>query len=277
MAAQAWNGSRAFEAIGEIRKGENMAQLARRIAGRRAGSTGRFRAARTRRWFAFTSICNGWRTGNSARPRQRGKAGGRWLGFYRDLAVGAAPDGAEVWANADQFLAQTSIGAPPDPFAEGGQNWGLKAPNPLAWRQSGYRLFREVLAANMAGAGALRIDHAMGLTRLFVIPNGAPADEGAYLAFPERDLIAELALESQRARCVIVGEDLGTVPENFRATMDAANILSYRVMWFERDGSGFAAAEAYPRKSVAWSPRTTCRRSRAGGRARTFARKRRSG
>jgi glycogen operon protein len=86
--------------------------------------------------------------------------GGPWLGFYRDLAVGAAPDGAEVWANADQFLAGTSVGAPPDPFAEGGQNWGLKAPNPLAWRRSNYQLFREVLTANMAGAGALRIDHA---------------------------------------------------------------------------------------------------------------------
>ncbi|MGO9483235.1 MAG: glycogen debranching protein GlgX [Rhodomicrobium sp.] len=181
----------------------------------------------------------------------RGKTGDAWLGFYRDLAVGAAPDGAEVWANEGQFLATASVGAPPDPFAEGGQNWGLKAPNPLAWRQSNYRLFREVLAANMAGAGALRIDHAMGIARLFVIPEGAAADEGAYLAFPERDLIAELALESVRARCVVVGEDLGTVPWDFRATMDAANILSYRVLWFEREGAAFRPAEAYPRKSVA--------------------------
>ncbi len=182
---------------------------------------------------------------------KRGKGGSAWLGFYRDLAVGAAPDSAEVWANAGQFLAGASVGAPPDPFAEGGQDWGLRAPNPLAWRRSGYRLFREVLTANMAEAGALRIDHGMGLNRLFVIPNGADADEGTYLAFPERDLIAELALESQRARCMIVGEDLGTVPVDFRATMDAANILSYRVMWFERDGLEFSPAEAYPRKSVA--------------------------
>ncbi|MGO8781478.1 MAG: glycogen debranching protein GlgX [Rhodomicrobium sp.] len=189
--------------------------------------------------------------------RQLGEAAARanraksWLGFYRDLAVGAAPDGSEVWANSDQFLRSTAIGAPPDPFAEGGQNWGLKAPNPLAWRASGYRLFREVLAANMAHAGALRIDHAMGLTRLFVIPSGANADEGAYLAFPESELIAELALESVRAKCLVVGEDLGTVPPDFRATMDAANILSYRVMWFERDGQDFKPPEAYPAKSVA--------------------------
>jgi glycogen operon protein len=239
-----------FEAIGETRNGGKWpgwpAALRDRDPGALANFTGE-NAAPVRfhlylQWVADQQF---------RKAAERGKAGGSWLGFYRDLAVGAAPDGAEIWANADQFLASTSIGAPPDPFAEGGQNWGLKAPNPLAWRRSNYRLFREVLSANMAGAGALRIDHAMGLTRLFVIPNGAEASEGAYLAFPERDLIAELALESVRARCVIVGEDLGTVPENFRATMDAANILSYRVMWFEREGSGFAAAESYPRKSVA--------------------------
>ena len=239
-----------FEAIGEIRKGESWPRWP---AGLRDGDPGTL-AAFTRENAALVRfhLYLQWLADRQFREAaERGKAGGTWLGFYRDLAVGAAPDGAEDWANADQFLARTSVGAPPDPFAEGGQNWGLKAPNPLAWRKSGYRLFREVLAANMAGAGALRIDHAMGLTRLFVIPNGAPADEGAYLAFPERDLIAELALESARTRCVIVGEDLGTVPENFRATMDAANILSYRVMWFERDGGGFSPAEAYPRKSVA--------------------------
>jgi glycogen operon protein len=174
------------------------------------------------------------------------------LGFYRDLAVGAAPDGAEVWADAGQFLAKASVGAPPDPFAEGGQNWALRAPNPLAWRADNFRLFREVIAANMALAGALRIDHAMGLTRLFVIPDGAKASDGAYLAFPERELIGNLALESQRARCLVVGEDLGTVPEHFRATMDAADILSYRVLWFERDaGGGFNPPAAYPAKSVA--------------------------
>ncbi len=181
----------------------------------------------------------------------RGKSGESWLGFYRDLAVGAAPEGSEVWANSDQFLGSASIGAPPDPFAEGGQNWGLRAPNPLAWRASSYRLFREVIAANMAHAAALRIDHAMGLTRLFVIPSGASAGEGTYLAFPESDLFAELALESVRSKCIAVGEDLGTVPENFRATMDAANVLSYRVVWFERDARGFNPPEAYPAKSVA--------------------------
>ena len=249
VAAGASNGSRASKPLPKSARARNGA-----AGPPDCGMASRLRCwpshVRTRRRLASTSICNGWRTGSSARPRS-GKGRRRVARFLPRSGGGAAPDGAEVWANADQFLADASIGAPPDPFAEGGQNWGLKAPNPLAWRKSGYRLFREVLAANMAGAGALRIDHAMGLTRLFVIPNGAPADEGAYLAFPERDLIAELALESRRAACVIVGEDLGTVPVNFRPAMDAANILSYRVMWFEREGGGFARAESYPRKSVA--------------------------
>lgn len=238
-----------FEAIGETRQGEKWPAWP---AAMRDANPALLRAfARENASLVRFHLYLQWLADKQLREAAAHGNGGAWLGFYRDLAVGAAPDGAEVWANADQFLPKTAIGAPPDPFAEGGQNWGLRAPNPLAWRRSGHRLFCEVLSANMAGAGALRIDHAMGLSRLFVIPNGAKADEGAYLAFPERELIAELALESQRARCVIVGEDLGTVPEHFRATMDAANILSYRVMWFERDGEGFARAEAYPRKSVA--------------------------
>ena len=241
-----------FEAISEVRRGEPWHGWSDPLRNSDPSALAAF-AQRNSALVRFHLYLQ-WLAGLQFREAaKRGEAGREWLGFYRDLAVGAAPDSAEVWANADQFLARTSVGAPPDPFAEGGQNWGLRVPNPLAWRQSGYRLFREVLSANMAEAAALRIDHAMGLTRLFVMPDGADADEGAYLGFPERDLIAELTLESQRARCMIVGEDLGTVPENFRATMEAANILSYRVMWFERhgQGQGFSPAEAYPRKSVA--------------------------
>ena len=103
----------------------------------------------------------------------------------------------------------------------------------------------------MRHAGALRIDHAMALARLFVIPNGAKALEGAYLSYPVHDLIGQLALESQRARCVVVGEDLGTVPMGFRETMDAADILSYRVFWFERNGEDFTPTASYPQKSLA--------------------------
>ncbi len=181
----------------------------------------------------------------------RGEDSGLWLGFYRDLAVGAAPEGAEAWANAFQLLQTSSVGAPPDPFSEHGQNWGLQPPDPLAWRRSGYDFFSGMIAANMRHAGALRIDHAMALTRLFVIPNGALARDGAYLSYPVDDLVGQLALESVRARCVVIGEDLGTVPWGFRETMDAADVLSYRVFWFERNGNGFKPPEWYPRKSIA--------------------------
>jgi glycogen operon protein len=117
--------------------------------------------------------------------------------------------------------------------------------------RSGYASFAALLRANMRHAGALRIDHVMALARLFVVPEGAPALEGAYLAYPLDDLLGQLALESQRAHCLVVGEDLGTVPEGLREKLDAANVLSYRVLWFERWGEAFAPASAYPCKAVA--------------------------
>jgi glycogen operon protein len=181
----------------------------------------------------------------------RGKAAGLSLGLIRDLAVGAAPDGAEVLVEGDLFAQGVSVGAPPDPFAEGGQVWNLPPPNPLALARAGYDAFGALLRANMRHAGALRIDHVMALERLFVVPDGAPALEGAYLAFPLDDLLGELALESLRARCVVVGEDLGTVPNGFREKMAAANVLSYRVLFFERRGDDFAPPSAYPRKALA--------------------------
>ncbi len=186
-----------------------------------------------------------------ARAAARGRAAGLSLGFYRDLAVGAAPDGGEVSAETGLFLRGVSVGAPPDPFAEGGQVWGLPPPDPLAMARGGYEAFAGLLRANMRHAGALRIDHVMALARLFVAPKGAPALHGAYLAFPLDDLVGQLALESQRAQCLVVGEDLGTVPQGFREKMAEADVLSYRVLWFERRGEDFAPPSDYPRKAVA--------------------------
>jgi glycogen operon protein len=103
----------------------------------------------------------------------------------------------------------------------------------------------------MRHAGALRIDHAMGLTRLFWVPDGASGAEGAYVAYPLHDMLGQLALESVRARCFVVGEDLGTVPEGFRDAMTQANVLSYRVLWFEREAHGFIPASRYPARAVA--------------------------
>ncbi|WP_374544864.1 glycogen debranching protein GlgX [Rhodoblastus sp.] len=186
-----------------------------------------------------------------AQAAVRGKAAGLALGFYRDLAVGAAPDGAEIAAESGLFLRGVSVGAPPDPFAEGGQVWNLPPPDPLAMARDGYAAFAGLLRANMRHAGALRIDHVMALARLFVVPDGAPALDGAYLSYPLNDLLGELALESVRARCVVVGEDLGTVPEGFRDRMAVENVLSYRVLFFERQGADFAPPAAYPRKALA--------------------------
>ena len=156
------------------------------------------------------------------------------LGFYRDLAVGAAPDGAEAWSAQDTLMHGVSVGAPPDPFSTHGQVWSLPPPDPVAMRRDGFAAFNDLLVANMRHAGALRIDHVMGLRRLFVIPDGAGAIDGAYVTYPMEDLLAQVALQSQRAKCLVVGEDLGTVPEGMSEALAASNILSYRVLWFER-------------------------------------------
>jgi glycogen operon protein len=144
-----------------------------------------------------------------------------------------------------------SIGAPPDPFTQHGQIWGLPAPDPLAMTREGYAGLSELLAANMRHAGALRIDHAMGLQRLFLVPDGASAKDGAYLAYPFQDLLGVLALESQHARCAVVGEALGTVPEGMTAALAHADVLSYSVLWFERDGQSLRRPSDWPTQTVA--------------------------
>ena len=179
------------------------------------------------------------------------RGGGLRLGLCRDLAVGSAPDGAETWAMRDKIAVGVSIGAPPDAFSPQGQVWGLPPYNPLRLMQDGYRNLAELYRVNMRHAGALRIDHAMGLTRQFWVPDGADGSAGAYVRFPFDDILGQLKLESQAAKCVIIGEDLGTVPEGFRETMAEARVLSYRVLPFERRDDGFKAPADYPRLSFA--------------------------
>jgi glycogen operon protein len=173
------------------------------------------------------------------------------IGLYRDLAVGAAPDGAEVWSEPGAFLRGCTVGSPPDPFSAAGQIWNIPPLDPVALTGTDYAHFRNLLRANMRHAGALRIDHAMALRRLFIIPEGATAREGTYLRYPLEGMIRALAEESVAARCLVVGEDLGTVPEGFRERMEAASVLSYRVLFFERDGAVFRAPGSYPVKAVA--------------------------
>jgi 4-alpha-glucanotransferase len=173
------------------------------------------------------------------------------VGLYRDLAVGSDAAGAETWAERDRMVATLRIGAPPDELSEHGQEWGLPPPHPERMRAGGYRGFVELLRANMRHAGALRIDHVMTLERLYVIPQGAAPKDGAYLTYPFPDLAGIVALESARSRCMVIGEDLGLVPHGFRERAAAANILSYRVVRFERDAHRFFGPHEYPRLAVA--------------------------
>ncbi len=164
-------------------------------------------------------------------------AAGAGIGLYRDLGVGIAGDGADAWMEQNNLALGVSVGAPPDPLALKGQNWGLVPFNPLALHEAAYAPFIAVMAANMRHAGALRLDHAMLLQRLYWVPPGADADQGAYVRYPVHDLFRLVALESRRHACLIIGEDLGTVPDGFRERMNSMSMFAYRVMMFEqRDG-----------------------------------------
>ncbi len=173
------------------------------------------------------------------------------VGLYRDLGVGIAGDGAEAWAEQGLLASGVGVGAPPDPLAPNGQDWGLVPYNPVALREAGYKPFIRMLAANMRSAGALRLDHAMSLQRLYWVPNGVKADQGAYVRYPIDDLMALVALESRRNRCLVIGEDLGTVAEGFRERMAETDLFGYRVLVFERqDGGAFKAPAAYQPASL---------------------------
>jgi 4-alpha-glucanotransferase len=182
-----------------------------------------------------------------ARAMERGLS----VGIYRDLAVGADRSGADAWSDQEIIVQDAKVGCPPDPFNMLGQDWGIPPLHPLSMRAQRYAPFIAMLRANMRHAGGLRIDHVMGLMHLFWIPlDGTPAD-GAYVKYPFDEMLAILALESQRHRCLVVGEDLGTVPEGFREKMAAANVLSYRVLYFEKDGDRFRQPEEYPDLALA--------------------------
>jgi glycogen operon protein len=173
------------------------------------------------------------------------------LGLCRDLAVGAAPDGAEAWAMQGLLAHGVSIGAPPDAFAPQGQVWGLPPPDPHRWRAEAYESFGDLLAANMRHAGALRIDHVLGLARLFWVPEGAEGRDGAYVAYPLQDLLGVLALESERARCLVIGEDLGTVPDGLREALGEAGVYRYSLLPFEREGEALRRPARYPVRALA--------------------------
>lgn len=181
----------------------------------------------------------------------RAQAAGLPIGIYRDLAVGADGGGSEIWATPERYAPTLSIGAPPDPLGPQGQNWGLPPFNPLTLEEQGLAAFRDLVSANMRHAGAIRIDHAFQLQRLFLIPSGAQASQGAYVDYPFEAMLAVLRVESHRAQCLVIAEDLGTAPEGFSDAIMDSGVLSDRVLPFEREGSAFKKPRQYPRPALA--------------------------
>jgi len=173
------------------------------------------------------------------------------IGLCADLAIGADPGGGEVWADQELYAVGARIGAPPDDFSPRGQNWGLPPWIPHRLRDAAYAPFITLLRRNMRAAGALRIDHVMALLRLYWIPEGNNPDEGAYVHYPLEDLLGIVALESQRNRCLVIGEDLGTVPEAIRAALLPRGVLSCRLLYFEKSASGdFKAPSGFESRAM---------------------------
>lgn len=179
------------------------------------------------------------------RVQQSAKAAGMTMGLIADLAVGADGGGSQAWSRQAELLASLSVGAPPDVLNQHGQNWGISAFSPQGLRDNGYRAFIEMLGANLAHAGGMRIDHVMGLLRLWVMPAGANPMEGVYLSYPFQDLLRLLTLEAYRHQAVILGEDLGTIPSGLRDNLAARNILGMRVLLFEGNHEGYLPPPQY--------------------------------
>jgi 4-alpha-glucanotransferase len=196
-------------------------------------------------WLQF--LCDG----QLAEAQKRARGAGMRIGLYLDLAVGVSPDGAETWADPALTVASARVGSPPDMFNSSGQDWGLAPLSPTALEERGYRPLGHSFDALTRHAGAVRIDHAMGLARLWWIAEGTSSAEGGYVRYPLGRMIDTIAAVSEENHCVVIGEDLGTVPPGFRHTMSEAGVLSYRVLYFERRSNEFLAPDSYPELSLA--------------------------
>jgi 4-alpha-glucanotransferase len=185
------------------------------------------------------------------RAQERAHAAGLRIGLYVDCAVGAAPDGSAAWGAPELTLSNVSIGAPPDPFSVFGQDWGLAPMSPARLAALDGKPLAEILTATAGGSGAIRIDHAMGLARMWLIPRGSPAIAGAYVRYPLRSILERLADVSHAQKTIVIGEDLGVVPAGFRALMSANAIHSYKLLLTERDEAGFADPVDWPVNAMA--------------------------
>ncbi len=180
-----------------------------------------------------------WQADRQANGAQeRARRAGMSIGLYHDLALAPDGSGAEVWANQGLFAQGATLGAPPDVLNHLGQNWGLPPYVPDAMRSDAYRQWSGVIRAIMGRGGAMRVDHAIGLERMFWVPEGASAADGGYVRYPVDDLFGVLALESVRAESLLIGEDLGTLPEGFQSRMRDYGMLSYRLLYFSQDKQG---------------------------------------
>jgi len=170
--------------------------------------------------------------------------------LYLDLAVGVTPGGAEVWSYPESYCMEASIGAPPDPFSPSGQNWGLTPMHPVKLKEHGYYTFINILRKNMIRGGILRMDHVMGLFRLYWNVSGG----GGYISYPSDELLGLVCLESILNECIVIGEDLGTVPPGVHEKLMEASLFSWKVLYFEKEwneNQSFRRPELYPEMSVA--------------------------
>ncbi len=196
-------------------------------------------------WLAHASLTAAH---NSARDA------GMAIGLIADLAVGMDGGGSHAWSRPDDLLDGLSIGAPPDPLGPEGQDWGITGFAPHALKRTGFAPFIATLRAALDHAGGIRIDHALGLNRLWVVPHGASSAEGAYLTYPLQDMLRVLAIESHKARTIVIGEDLGTVPDGLRPQLEQRGVMGMRVLWFEREADGaYILPERWHRHAVAMS------------------------
>lgn len=208
-------------------------------------------AAENRREVDFHRFLQWLAADGLTRAQKDAREAGMSIGLVADLAVGCDGAGSHAWSLPEDMLRRVSVGAPPDIFNQAGQSWGLTTFSPRAMHNNGFRAFIDMLRAAFAHAGGVRIDHILGLRRLWLVPEGESAKHGAYLRYPFDDLVRLISLESWRHRAIVIGEDLGTVPPGLRERLASHGLYGIRVLWFERDGDAFLAPPRWDAHGIA--------------------------